>query len=59
MRNLAKYTNKVYLAWQNTHSDKSHQTLGTTVDLEEFKQIMTEAAHIAQSFHLGKGFIPK
>lgn len=59
MRNLAKYTNRVYLAWKNVHPENSHQSLGTTVDLEEFKQIMTEAAHIVQSFHLGKGFIPK
>jgi hypothetical protein len=58
MRNLAKYTNKIYLSWQNIHP-KNHGTdqhLETVVEPNEFNKIMNEAAHIVQSFHVGKGF---
>lgn len=57
MRNLAKYTNKIYLGWQNEHDKNAREGYSAVIDTKEFQTLVNNAAHIVQSFHLGKGFI--
>jgi EGF domain-specific O-GlcNAc transferase len=57
MRNLAKLTNKVYLAWQNTHDKNIVEENSNVIDNEEFRKLANSAVHVALSFHLGKGML--
>lgn len=57
MRNLAKYTNKIYLGWQNVHDSNVRDGHSAVIDPKEFTTLVNNAAQIVQSFHLGKGFI--
>lgn len=69
MRNLARYTGKVYLPWQNKHDanvvtndpldDFSTGGPSTTIiHPEEFKTLINQAVHVARAFVRGTGLEP-
>lgn len=57
MRNLAKYTNKIYFSWQNQHQQNVREGNNAIVDETEFTALMNHAANTVMAFHLGNGML--
>jgi protein O-GlcNAc transferase len=55
MRNLCKWTGKIYLGWQNMHfrDITDHRKLWTRVSKDEFLHVIRSAIKIVQGFHTG------